>query len=96
MNSIEEVESPTSRAYPYRRLATWLWGNAADDPSVRQCAFDAAAHGLADIHAHEREIPPVAAWVSYGQMLDIARRHNPEDAGRLERVYPLRLMLDQT
>ncbi|MET0650509.1 MAG: hypothetical protein ABW208_28195 [Pyrinomonadaceae bacterium] len=96
LNSIKDVESPTARAYLYRRLAAWLWRNAGDDPSLRQAAFDASARGLSDIHAHEREIPPTPAWALYGELLDIARQHNPSEAERLERAHPLRAKLDKT
>jgi hypothetical protein len=96
MNSVKDVESPAARAYLYARLAAWLWRNAGDDPSVRQAAFDASARGLSEIHAHEGEIPPVPAWALYEEMLGIARRHNPEEAERLERANPLQSKLDKT
>jgi len=96
MNSIKDVESPTSRAYLYRRLAAWLWQNAGDDPSLRQAAFDASTRGLSDIHAHERQIPSAPAWALYSELLDIARQHNPAEAERLERAHPLRAKLDKT
>jgi hypothetical protein len=63
---------------------------------VRQVAFDASARGLSEIHAHEGEIPPVPAWALYEEMLGIARRHNPEEAERLERANPLQSRLDKT
>jgi hypothetical protein len=96
LNAVKEVESPTARAYLYRRVAAWLWVNAGDDPSLRQAAFDAAARGLSDIHAHEREIPPALAWTCYGELLRIAREHNPPEAERLKQAYPLQSMLTQT
>lgn len=96
LNSIKDVESPAARAYLYARLAAWLWRNAGDDPSVRQAAFDASARGLSEIHAHEREIPPAPAWAFYEEMLGIARKHNPEEAARLERANPLQSKLDKT
>jgi hypothetical protein len=96
LNSIKDVESPTARAYLYGRLAAWLWRNSGNDPSLRQAAFDVSARGLSDIQAHEREIPQAPAWTLYGELLDIARRHNPGEAERLEQAHPLRSRLDKT
>src|SRR5437660_296993 len=57
-SDIKEVESPVFRAYLYARVAKWLSQNAGDDPNLQRAAMDASARGIADIHEHEREIPP--------------------------------------
>jgi hypothetical protein len=90
-NDIKEVESPVFRAYLYARVAKWLSQSAGDDANLQRAAMDASARGISDIHEHEREIPPGPAFDAYNELLSVVRKYDAEEAGKLERDYPLRL-----
>lgn len=96
LSTIKDVESPAFRAYLYAQVAAWLWRGAGDDPALRLSAVEAAARGIADLHEHEREIPPVPAYAFYEELLGIVRRHSASEAARLESAYPLRMKVSRT
>lgn len=96
LSTIKDVESPAFRAYLYTQVASWLWRGAGDDPALRLSAVEAAARGLADLHEHEREIPPAPAYGFYEELLGIVRRHSAAEAARLERAYPLQMKVNRT
>lgn len=93
---IKALESPTSRAYLYARVAAWLSQGAGEDAEVRRAAFEAAAAGVADLHRHEREVPPAPASMLYARLLAVASRHDPLRAEELKRAFPLRLAAEAT
>jgi hypothetical protein len=96
---IKTVDSPAFRAYLYARVAAWLWQvgqTAGSDPSLRLAAVEAASAGVVDLHQHERRVPPVPAGRFYAGFLNLLRQHNPEEAERLRREYPLQVNLNVT
>jgi hypothetical protein len=95
-NDIKEVESPVFRAYLYARVAKWLSQNAGDDANLQRAAMDASARGISDIHEHESEIPPGPAFDSYNELLNVVRKYDAGEAGKLEREYPLQLTADES
>jgi hypothetical protein len=90
LEKIRAVESPTSRAYLYSRVADWLGRHAGEDPAVRRAAVDAAADAVADLHQHEREIPPAPSHMLYQKLLGVVSKHDPAKAEELKRAFPLR------
>lgn len=87
---IKTVESPAFRAYLYARVVSWLRPHAGSDPAVGQAVLDAAAAGVADISAHEGEIPAAPAAGFYRELLAAVRARSPEEAERLGKTHPLR------
>ncbi len=96
LEKIKEVESPTFRAYLNTNVAVWLWQSAGEDETLRRAAVDAAARGVADLQRHEHEIPPAPANVFYEKLLNLVRRHSPEEAAKLEHAHPLRAKLNRS
>jgi tetratricopeptide (TPR) repeat protein len=90
VNRIKAVESPAFRAYLYSRVAAWLSRSADKDQALARLAVETAAAGISDIHEHEAEIPPTPANGFYTSLLEIVRRYNPAEAGRLRSAYPLK------
>ncbi|HEX8161416.1 MAG TPA: hypothetical protein VF538_06060 [Pyrinomonadaceae bacterium] len=93
---VKAVESPALRAYLYDSVASWLWRGAGRDEGLRQAAADTAAAGLADIHRHEGELPPVVASNYYARLLAVVRQYKPEEAERLRQALPVRQQREAT
>ncbi|HEX8557475.1 MAG TPA: hypothetical protein VF668_05210 [Pyrinomonadaceae bacterium] len=93
---IKVVESPPARAYLYLQVAAWLAEDVEEDPAARQAALDVAAAGVSEIHEHEGQIPPPAAFNLYDRLLKLVGRHSPEEAARLREKYPLKLNTNLT
>lgn len=93
---IKAVEPPPARAYLYLQVASWLSAGVEEDPAARQAALDVATAGVSEIHEHERQIPPAAAFNLYDRLLKLVSKHSPEEAARLREKYPLQLNTNLT
>lgn len=88
-DAIREIDSPAFRAYLYSRATALFWKKAGDDQALKAAAAGVAVRAVADIHRHESDIAPAPAFDFYEELLDVIRRHSPEEAARAEHAYPL-------